>query len=435
MRLPPYVAVVLALAALPAAGADGLTRAERRLVARVEPRVPHGLQVLERLVNVNSGTMNFAGVREVGRILEAEFAALGFRTRWVDGTAFGRAGHLVAEWEGRRAAGPHFLLIGHLDTVFERDSPFQRFERLAGNRARGPGVLDMKGGDVVMLLALGALRDEGALDRMRITAVLTGDEEDSGEPRALARADLIAAGEAADIALGFEDGDGRFENAVVARRGSSGWRLEAAGKPAHSSLVFRPDTGYGAIYESARILDTFRRELAGEEYLTFNPGVIVGGNAVEYDSAETRGAASGKTNIVAGKVVVAGDLRAVSPAQLESARERMRTIVAQSLPHTSAAITFEDGYSPMAPSEGNRRLLGLLDRASRDLGMGPVGAVDPMQAGAADVSFVAGSVEMALDGLGPAGSDGHTVDETADLASLGREAKRVALLMMRLAGK
>jgi glutamate carboxypeptidase len=377
--------------------------------------------------------MSFAGVREVGRILDTEFAALGFRTHWVDGAPFGRAGHLIAEWQGRRATGPHVLLIGHLDTVFERDSPFQRFERLEGQRARGPGIIDMKGGDVVMLLALGALRDEGLLDGMRITVVLTGDEENEGEPRELSRADLIAAGEAADVALGFEDGDGKFENAVVARRGSSSWRLEAAGKPAHSSLIFREDTGFGAIYEVARILDAFRSELVGEAYLTFNPGLVLGGNAVEYHADETRGSASGKANIVAGKVVVAGDLRALSPEQLERTRERMRAIVAQNLPRTSAEIIFQDGYPPMAPTAGNRRLLEIFDHASRDLGMGAVGAVDPMQAGAADISFVAGSVEMALDGLGLAGTDGHTVQETADLASLGRESQRVALLLKRLA--
>jgi glutamate carboxypeptidase len=367
----PLVALLIALTALPASAAP-LTPAERRLVKRVEDRVPKGLALLERVVNVNSGTMNFDGVRAVGKIFEPEFAALGFRTRWVDGTPFGRAGHLIAEWEGKHARGPRLLLIGHLDTVFERDNPFQRFERLAGDRARGPGVTDMKGGDVVMLLVLGALRDEGVLDRLRITVVLSGDEEDSGTLRDLARADLVAAGEAADIALGFEDGDGRFETAVVARRGSSGWRLEVAGKPAHSSLIFRPEVGYGAIYEAARILDGFRREIAGATYLTFNPGVILGGDAVEYEGSETRGKASGKTNIVAGKVVVAGDLRAISPEQLETTRERMRAIVAQNLAGTSATITFQDGYPPMAPTYGNRRLLGLLDQASRDLGMGAV---------------------------------------------------------------
>ncbi len=111
-------------------------------------------------MNINSGTMNLAGVREVGRLFGAELESLGFKTRWVDGAAFKRAGHLVAE---HPATGPRILLIGHLDTVFEPDSPFQKFERVGSTSARGPGVLDMKGGDVIMIQALRALEAAGAL--------------------------------------------------------------------------------------------------------------------------------------------------------------------------------------------------------------------------------------------------------------------------------
>ena len=402
---------------------------EQAIVGAVDAHAAEALALLERLVDVNSGTMNFAGVREVGRLLQTELDGLGFATRWVDGSGFGRAGHLVAE---RPGAGPRVLLIGHLDTVFEPDSPFQRFELLPGDRARGPGIIDMKGGDVIMVLALRALRDAGLLDRLRLTVVLTGDEEETGEPLALARAELVAAGSRADVAIGFEDGDGRFENAVVARRGSTGWRLRATGKSAHSSLVFRDDVGHGAIYELARILDGFRRELAGEEYLTFHPRVVVGGTAVEFDPEQLRGTASGKTNIIAATAVVAGDLRTISPDQLERTRQRMRDIVARHLPQAGAEIVFDDGYPPMAPTPGNRRLLALYDEVSRDLGFGPVGPVDPNQAGAADVSFVAAKVDMALDALGLKGTGGHTVEETADLTTLPRQAKRAAVLLYRL---
>jgi len=219
---------------------------------------------------------------------------------------------------------------------------------------------------------------------------------------------------------------------VVARRGTSDWRLEVSGRPAHSSLVFRADTGPGAIFEAARILDAFRRELAGEEYLTFNPGVLVGGTAAELDRESLRGTAFGKTNVVAGATLVEGDLRTLSPEQLERTRRRMREIVDRHLPHTGARLTFGDGYAPMAPTDGNRRLLGLFDQVSRDLDMGAVTATDPMQAGAADISFVAAKVEMALDGIGLKGTGGHTVEETADLATLGKQAKRVAVLLHRL---
>jgi len=430
--IPAAVCLLLAIAG-PASGEAG-SRAERRIAAAVDRDVPAALDLLERAVNINSGTMNFEGVRAVGRLFAPEFEKLGFATEWVDGAAWGRAGHLIARRAGREGA-LRVLLIGHLDTVFEPDSPFQRFERLSGEAARGPGICDMKGGNVVMLLALQALRDAGALDRLALVAILTGDEEDSGAPLALARRHLLEAAAWADVAIGFEDGAGDPRTAVIARRGSSGWRLRTTGRPAHSSQIFRDDIGSGAIYEAARILAAFHDALRGEAYLTANPGVALGGTAVTFEPDEGRGTAFGKTNVIAGSAVVAGDLRSISIEQRERAKETMRRIVAAHLPHTGAEIVFDDGYPPFAPSEGNRRLLALYDQASRDLGFGEVSAVDPSRAGAADVSFTETLVEMALDGIGLMGDGGHTVEETADLRTLPSQAKRAAVTMLRLATK
>ncbi len=405
-----------------------------RVVLGVDENLPAALALLQRAVDQNSGTMNLAGVQAVGALFRAELDALGFRTHWVDGAPFARAGHLLAERTGTGVDPLRVLLIGHLDTVFEKDSPFQRYEPLQGDQARGPGVTDMKGGDVVMLLALQALRAAGVLERFHVAVILTGDEEDMGRPLSLSRTDLLAAADKADLALGFEDGDGSFARAVIARRGTEQWTLQVTGTPAHSSLVMRADTGAGAIYEAARILDAFRRELAAEDAaVTFNPGRILGGTTVEDASDAARGTAFGKTNVIAGRVTVVGDLRTFTPEQLARTKERMREIVAQSLPHTRAELTFENGYPPMAATEGNRRLLAALDEASRELGLGPVTAVDPRNAGAADISFVAGRVPMALDALGMKGTGGHTVQETADLSTLGGQAKRVALMLVRLA--
>ncbi len=434
------VAVVAGAAIVDAAPADRLSAVERRLARHVDEHEAEARALLERAVNLNSGTMNFDGVRAVGALLRSEFDRLGFTTRWADGAAFGRAGHLVAHRAAKAPGAPRIVLIGHLDTVFERDSPFQRYELLPAEpgqppRAKGPGTTDMKGGDVILLQALGALAAEHVLDRLDVTAVLMGDEEDSGAPLSLARADLMTAADGADVALGFEDGDGRFENAVVARRSASGWSLKVTGQPAHSSQIFRDEYGDGAIFELARILDGFRRELSAEQFLTFNPGVVLGGTAIDFDAVQLRGSVSGKNNVIAGQAVATGDLRTLSPEQHASAKRRMSEIVAAHLPHTSAEITFDDGYPPMAPTPGNQRLLGLFDQASRDLGFGPVQAVDPRQAGAADISFVAARVKMALDALGLKGSGGHTADETADLSTLGKQAKRVAVLLSRLAAQ
>jgi glutamate carboxypeptidase len=414
------------------AGAQSLTPAEQRIVRAVEAGVPAAVTLLERLVNINSGTHNFAGVRAVADALAPEFERLGFSTRWSDGSSWNRAGHLIAERRGN-GSGPKLLLIGHLDTVFERDSPFQRFERVAGDSARGPGIADMKGGNVVMLLALAALREAGVLDRLQVTAVFTGDEEDSGRPIARARGDLTAAADWADIALGFENGPEAPHVAVIARRGSTTWWLRTSGTPSHSSQVFSAGVGSGAIYEMARILAAFHDSLSNDPPLTFNPGVIVGGTTVTFDAVENRGTAFGKTNVVAESAYVAGDLRALTPEQLARAKATMQRLVARHYPHTGAVLTIDDGYPPFAPTDGNRRLLALLDQGSRDAGLPAVGPVDPARAGAADIAFVAGRVDMALDGLGLKGRADHTVDETADLGMLPVQAKRAAILMARLA--
>jgi glutamate carboxypeptidase len=431
VRVIVGLATLLALSPSAAAGLqqNAPNATEETIVEAVDAGNDSGLSLLERIVNINSGTMNFGGVRAVGDILRTEFDALGFQTRWVDGTGFGRSGHLIAE---RRGHGPKLLLIGHLDTVFEPDHPFQRFTLLSDTTARGPGIIDMKGGDVIIVQALKALAAAGVLDGMSITVVLHGDEESSGRPLNLARRDLIEAARTADIAIGFEDGDGNPRTAVVARRGAGGWVLRTQGTPAHSSQIFKHSVGHGAVFEAARILEAFRTKLSGEALLTFNPGVAVGGTAVTLDEKEGRGTGFGKTNVVAEHMIVQGDVRTISTEQLERTKAAMRAIVEKHLPQTSAEITFDDGYPGMAPTEGHYRLLRTYSQVSKDLGFGEVTAVDPGSAGAADISFTAGLVSMALDGLGLSGVDGHTAGETADLRTLPTLTKRAAVLLYRL---
>lgn len=421
------LAALLSVVAVPQPA--GLTADERAIVSSVDAGTGQALALLEQAVNINSGTQNFPGVREVGRLFEARLTALGFRARWVDGAPFGRAGHLVADHPG---AGPRILLIGHLDTVFEKDSPFQRFERIDATTARGPGIIDMKGGDVVLVSALEALKATGRLDPMNLIVVMTGDEEASGRPLQAARAALVGAADGAAVAIGFEDGPADPRLAVTARRGTAGWQLTVTGQPAHSSQIFREDIGYGAIYELARVINGFREALAGQAHLTFNPGVAMGGTTVEFDAALSRGTAFGKSNVIAERAVASGDVRALTTAQFQQVKEKMQAIAGASLPRTQSVLAFDDGYPPMAPTDGNARLLAMYNRASLDLDLGTVTAVSPDRAGAADVSFVADRVPSIIDGVGLMGHGDHTVEETADLRTLPSQTKRMALLLDRL---
>ena len=403
---------------------------ERAIVAAVDAGNAEALALLEKAVNIISGTHNFAGVQAVGALFRTELDGLGFKTTWVDGAAFKRAGHLVADHPGK---GPRIILVGHLDTVFEPDSPFQKFQRVDDRTATGPGIIDMKGGDVIIIAALKALKAAGTLADMNIVVVMTGDEEDSGEPQQAARKALVDAAQGAQYALGFEDGPADPKFAVTARRGTSSWKLQVTAKTGHSSQIFREDIGYGANYELARILDGFRRKLAGEAHLTFNPSLVLGGTAMDVDEVLSKGSASGKTNVIAERAVALGDLRTLSKEQLHHARETMKAVVAETpLGQTKATLTFEDGYPSLPPTEGNAKVLAEYDRASRELGFGAVTAVSPDRAGAADVSFIAGIVPNIMDGIGLMGHDDHSPSETADLATLPSQTKRAAILLYRL---
>ncbi len=426
MRLILAAALSLALASPVLAQAGD---AERAMMTIVEAEHARHVELLERLVNQNSGTLNAEGVRIVGDMVRAELEPLGFQVRWVDMSETGRAGHLVATHPGR---GRNVLLIGHLDTVFETDSPFRTFVR-DGDRATGPGIGDDKGGVVVIIAALRAMQAAGTLADANVTVVLTGDEERPGAPLEVARRDLIEAGRAADFALEFENlaaEDGR-DYGTVARRSSSTWTLTTSGRTGHSSGVFNEHLGYGAVYEMARILDAFRRELP-EPNLTYNVGVMAGGTPAAIDEAGFRVTASGKTNIVAETAIARGDLRTLTPEQDARVRARMAEIVEDHLPRTEAELSFSPtGYPPMAPSEGNRDLLARLNAVNRDLGLPEMAEYDPAKRGAADSGFVAADVPT-LAGLGVAGGGAHAEGEWVDLNSLVRQSQRAAVLISRL---
>ena len=407
-----------------------LSKTEARIAAAVDKDSGRTLALLERMVNQNSGSLNLAGVDAVAAIVRPEFEALGFEVRWADMRATGRAGHLIATHRGN-GRGKRMLLIGHLDTVFEPGSPFQKFVR-EGDKATGPGVLDDKGGVAVIVMALRAMHEAGTLKDADIVVVLTGDEERTGAPLDMARRDLIDAGKWADVALEFENlaREGGVDYGTVARRSSANWTLTVKGRTGHSSGVFGEALGYGAIYEMARILDAFRHELA-EPNLTYNVGVIGGGTPASIDDAQLNIAASGKTNIVAETAIARGDIRALTPEQDARARTRMVAIVGQNLPGTSATIVFGEGYPPMAPTEGNRALLTRLNGVNKALGLPDMPEYDPAKRGAADSSWVAADADV-LAGLGPTGGNSHAEGEWVDLPSIALQAKRAAILMTRL---
>eukprot|EP01136_Pigoraptor_vietnamica_P030909 Opistho-1_new@90772 len=413
--------------ALPAAAQSGV---EQKMATTVKAETERHVALLEKLVNQNSGSLNIDGVTKVAQMVRAELEPLGFKVEWIDMKETGRAGHLVATHMGN-GKGKRLLLIGHLDTVFEPESPFQKFVR-TGDRASGPGIGDDKGGIVVIVAALRAMQAAGTLKGADIKIVLTGDEERTGKPLEIARRDLIAAGKWADVALEYENlaRDESGDMGTIARRSSASWTLTTTGKTGHSSAVFGASLGYGAAYELARVLDEFRRTLP-ERNLTFNIGVMAAGTPATLASNNYQVSASGKTNIVAEQAVARGDLRALTPEQEAKTRAAMQAIVAKSLPGTSAKIEFEESYPPMAPTAGNRTLLAKLNAVNRDMKLPEMSEMDPAKRGAADSAFVAADVDT-LAGLGVAGGGAHAEGEWVDLTSIPLQALRNAVFMTRL---
>lgn len=422
--------VIFALNAHAVFAQTRLNSVEQRIVAAASAENARALQLLETLVNINSGTMNFEGVARVGEVMRSQLEPLGFQVRWVPMTSVNRAGHLIAEHKGS-GRGKRMLLIGHMDTVFEKDSPFQKFER-QGDKAVGPGVNDMKDGLAIMVSALRAMKTAGTLEDATVTIVLSGDEENAGKPVSISRADMIAAASRSDVALEFESlaqEDGH-DMGSIARRSSTAWTLRTSAKSGHSSGIFSQESGFGANYELTRILDTFRESLR-EPNATYNVGLMLGGSTAELNQTNSGGHATGKSNVIAATALARGDLRTLSNEQTQRIEQKMRDVVSQHLPGTQAEITFDEGYPAMPPTAGSRALLARLNEINDALGLERMQELDPLKRGAGDIAFVADKVD-GLIGFGAAGQGSHAPGETVDLTSFDRQIKRTALLITRL---
>lgn len=432
--MTPFLAALIASAHAQTA----IAPVESTMIRSVDTQNPAAIALLEKLVNINSGTMNLPGVVAVKDIIAPQLEALGFKVRWVPMDEAHRAGDLVAIHEcplGTETCGKRLLLIGHMDTVFEKESNFQSYSMVPGNNgnlATGPGVNDMKGGLVVMLTALRAMQSAGVLATAEIRIVLSGDEERHGEPLTLTRRDMIDAAKASEIAFEFESGVrlNGVDTISISRRSSVSWHIETTGKSGHSSQIFGNVMGYGAIYELTRILDAFRTQLP-EPGLTFNVGLILGGATADLNETKVGGTANGKSNVIPPMALALGDIRTLDNDQTGRIETKMRNIVDKHLPRTGATISFEEGYPAMPVTESGHDLVRQLNAVNATLGFPPMPELDPLLRGAGDISFVAPYLP-GLVGVGAMGEGAHADSETVLLDSIAKQAKRNALLMYRL---
>ncbi|MDP5208036.1 M20/M25/M40 family metallo-hydrolase, partial [Alishewanella sp. SMS9] len=291
-----YVLIIALATTFPLTSYAKLDKNEQQIVIQVAQHLPQALQEIEQAVNINSGSLNLAGVKKVGQLATAQLTAIGFKVEWLDGSAFNRAGHVLATRESNNPNAIKILMIGHLDTVFAENDNFNTYTQLSPTLASGPGVADMKGGNTIIITALKSLHELNLLNNVSIKVLLTGDEESSGQPLNLSKQAIVDAAIWADVALGYENADNNIETAMVARRGYIDWTLTVEAQAAHSSQIFSDTVGFGAIYEASRILNSFREQLASQPNLTFNPGLIVGGTHADFDNAHSTATAFGTSH-------------------------------------------------------------------------------------------------------------------------------------------
>ncbi len=356
------------------------------------------------LVNVNSFTDNVEGGRTVGAMLRDLFTIAGLESRVKSSTRY--ADHLLFESRRGASAGP-IALVGHLDTVFPPGT-FEGFRR-DGDLARGPGVLDMKGGLVVVAFALQALAETAGLDAvapLRI-AIVADEEVGSPEGQAIIREGIAGS----DAALVFEAGRTNPPDAIITRRkGTGGMTARAFGKAAHAGNNHKE--GVNALWAIARFADRIQQLTDYDRGVTVNVGKIVGGQ--------------GK-NTVPDEAEAALDIRFCTRADadaLVAAIHRAAAEAAASVP--GSRITIDGGVSrlPLERTEASAALMRAYGDCARASGLGSAEA--PLIGGGSDASTSSAMGIASIDGLGPRGVGFHTKEERIEVATLVPKAQALA---------
>ncbi|HWM86201.1 MAG TPA: M20 family metallopeptidase [Kofleriaceae bacterium] len=369
------------------------------------------LPVLERWVRINSFTSNRAGVNQMADALEADFAPLDLLCTRHPGDGLGD--HLVwrtAAWDRRPER--RVLLVGHHDTVFPPGA-FELFER-DGDRVRGPGALDMKGGLLVVRTALQALAEAGALDALPVALVTVGDEE-IGSPTSRELIEELARG--ARAGLVFESGR-RDDTIVTRRKGTGGVKVVARGRAAHAGNQHRD--GINAIWGLARLIDRLQRLTDHDRGITVNVGLVSGGEA---------------KNTVPAHAECGIDIRfvrAVDGNDLVAAIDRAARAVAE---ESGVSFAIEGGVrrSPLERSDASAELCRLYSENARRFGMG--GGECGLVGGGSDANTVSAVGVPAIDGLGPRGAGFHTHDEYIELSTLVPRAQALIATLLALAAE
>ena len=365
------------------------------------------VDLLREFVELESGSYDKEGVDTVGEVVAAQFSALDFSiTRLPEETT---GDHLVATRDGA-GSGRLFVLI-HLDTVWPRGTLSEIPFEIVDGRATGPGVLDMKGGWVVLLHALRALRDLGWNGYERITVFMTADEQ-LGSPSGRAPLEALAAEHNWSLVLE----PARESGALVTKRGAVGAVfVDVEGKTAHAMGKV---PGASAIVEAANIAIALEKLTERDDGVIVNVGILNGGSARQ---------------VVPDRARMTIDLRAPTPEKAEWLMNRVNEIVStRTIAGTTARLTGDITRPAFPADQANTELYATALRCADALGI-VIGA--EATRGGSDANFTAAQGIPTLDGLGPEGANGCTRSEYVVVDSLPRRAALLAGVIAQTSGQ
>ncbi|UII54253.1 M20 family metallopeptidase [Cytobacillus spongiae] len=357
----------------------------------LEAKQQEMLEMLEEMVNMDSGSYDKQGVDRVGTLLAKSYDELGFRIEVYKQTELGD--HLLIKH--RNAKQPKIIIIAHMDTVFPKGTVEERPFSIKGDQAFGPGVIDMKGSHITLFYAIRALLQSKSKACENIMLLFNSDEE-IGSPTSREMIEKEAIDK--DFALIMEPAR-RDGSLVTARRGKGNYTLTVKGKAAHSGI--EPEKGRSAIEELAHKVIQLHELTDHEKGISVNVGLIEGGSAA---------------NTVSDNAIAHVDVRISELAQVEELEEELEKICSSTeVPGTEIELEGEMNRPPMEKNEQTVSLLELIESVGKEIG---VDISDTSTGGGSDASFTAALGIPTIDGLGPVGGFPHSEKEYLEIPSL-----------------
>jgi glutamate carboxypeptidase len=357
------------------------------------------LDLIEQLVNIDCGSYLKAGVDKVGTILKAKYEELGCQVEVIEQEELGN--HLIIKHKD--AIDPEILMVAHMDTVYPEGTVSERPFTIEGDRAYGPGVIDMKASQVSAFYALKALVEMNDDAYKNVEIILNSDEE-IGSPTSRAVIEEKSNGKKYALIMEPARKDGSL---VSSRRGGGSYTLIIKGKAAHSGI--EPEKGRSAIEELAYKIVKLHELNDHENGISVNVGLIEGGASV---------------NTVSPHAVGHVDVRISLPEQAEEMEKRIQEVCATTdVSGTGIELSGNINRLPMVKNEQTEELLHIIQEVGHEIGLE---VTDTQTGGGSDASITSALGIATIDGLGPVGGNPHSENEYLEIPTL---TERTVLLM------